>query len=81
MSEGPVCAWCDVNVREVRCMRDDEGTVTQQWTVCAYCGRTELRLQKLGHQTPIPKSESWDIEAHDDHDACDKPKGESAAVF
>jgi hypothetical protein len=56
----PVCAWCDVNVREVRCIRDDEGGVIQQWTVCAYCGRT--RLSKRGYQTPIPKSEPWDIE-------------------
>jgi len=52
--EGPVCAWCDVYAREVRCMHDDGGRVTQRWTVCAYCGRTELRLRKLGHQTPRP---------------------------
>jgi hypothetical protein len=24
-------------------------------TCCAYCGRTELRFGRLGHQTPIPK--------------------------
>ena len=59
--EGPVCACCDVNVREVRCMYDDEGRPFQTWTVCAYCGRTELRPRKLGRQTPIPKSEPWDI--------------------
>jgi hypothetical protein len=51
---GPVCAWCDVYARELRQMHDDEGRVIQVWTVCAYCGRTELRWQKLGRQTPIP---------------------------
>jgi hypothetical protein len=63
--KGPVCAWCDVYVRETRCMRDDEGRVIQEWTVCAFCGRTELRLQKLGRQTPIPKREPWRIEDND----------------
>jgi len=58
----PVCAWCDVYVRKVRCMYDDEGRPFQQWTVCAYCGRRELRLGKLGRQTPIPKCEPWRIE-------------------
>ena len=56
-TKGPVCAWCDVYVRTPRCMYDDEGRVMQEWTVCAYCGRSELRLRKLGHQTPIPKHE------------------------
>jgi hypothetical protein len=65
-----VCAWCDVDAREVRGRYDDDGRVIQQWTVCAYCGRTELRLRKLGRQTPVPKSESWDIES-----ACDLPEG------
>jgi hypothetical protein len=52
-AEGPVCAWCDVWAREVRQIREGD-RVIQEWTVCAYCGRTELRLQKLGRQTPIP---------------------------
>ena len=50
-----VCAWCDVYAREVCALRDDQGRPFQTWTCCAYCGRTELRLGKLGRQTPIPK--------------------------
>jgi hypothetical protein len=34
------------------------------WTVCAYCGRSELRFRKLGHQTPIPKDGGGDDCAH-----------------
>jgi hypothetical protein len=30
------------------------------WTACAYWGRTELRLGKLGRQTPIPKQAADD---------------------
>jgi hypothetical protein len=46
-----VCAWCDVYCR-VECENE-----FQSWTVCAYCGRSELRLSKLGRQTPLPKDD------------------------
>jgi len=49
-----VCAWCDVSNRVPCETRDENGVVIQTWTRCAYCGRTELRLGKFGHQTPIP---------------------------
>jgi hypothetical protein len=52
----PVCAWCDVYCRETRALYKD-GRPFLTWTACGYCGRTELRLRKLGHQTPIPKCE------------------------
>jgi hypothetical protein len=52
-----VCAWCDVYARVPCEMRDDRGRVIMTWAKCAYCGRTELRLGKLGRQTPIPKRE------------------------
>jgi hypothetical protein len=52
---GFVCAWCDVYNRELREVRDENGDLVQTWTVCAYCGRSELRLGRLGRQTPIPK--------------------------
>jgi hypothetical protein len=55
--EGPVCAYCDVWCRATYAQYDDEGRPFLTWTACAYCGRTELRLRKLGHQTPIPKCE------------------------
>jgi hypothetical protein len=47
-----VCAWCGVNCREQRNMRDEDGRVIQSWTVCAYCGRTELIFRKQGGQKP-----------------------------
>ena len=53
-----VCAWCDVNVRVPCNLRDNQGRIVSTYTCCAYCGRTELRFGKLGHQTPIPKDES-----------------------
>jgi hypothetical protein len=43
-----VCAWCDVYCRKER------GSEWSWHTVCAYCGRSELRFGKLGRQTPIP---------------------------
>ena len=49
-----VCAWCDVYCRVERVLRDDDGRVIQTSTVCAYCGRSELRFGKRGRQTPIP---------------------------
>jgi hypothetical protein len=49
-----VCAWCDVEDRVPRALRDENGRVFQTWTECARCGRTELRVGKLGRQTPIP---------------------------
>jgi hypothetical protein len=50
-----VCAWCDVYAR-VECNATDEnGIIISSWCVCAYCGRSELRFNKLGHQTPLPK--------------------------
>jgi hypothetical protein len=39
-----VCAKCGVYCREVRVQTGEEGRVFQQWTVCAYCGRSELRI-------------------------------------
>jgi hypothetical protein len=51
-----VCAWCDVYCRVERVMRDEQGREFLRDTCCAYCGRTELRIGKLGHQTPIPKA-------------------------
>jgi len=54
MTKEWVCAWCDVDNRVPCERRDEKGVVVQTWTECAYCGRTELRLGKLGHQTPIP---------------------------
>jgi hypothetical protein len=52
-----VCAWCDVYARVEREYRVDydDGPHTISYTVCAYCGRTELRRGKLGRQTPIPE--------------------------
>jgi hypothetical protein len=55
-----VCAWCDVDARVEREMRDANGVVFQTWTVCAYCGRSELRLGKLGRRTPIPQKATDD---------------------
>jgi hypothetical protein len=53
--DGPVCAWCDVYCRVERVRHDEEtGKETMRYCVCVYCGRTELRLRKLGRQTPIP---------------------------
>jgi hypothetical protein len=49
-----VCAWCDVWCRVERIQRDAQGREIVRGTACAYCGRTELRLGKLGRQTPIP---------------------------
>jgi len=49
-----VCAWCDVYNRVPCEMRDENGVVYQTSTKCAYCGRSELRLGRLGRQTPIP---------------------------
>ena len=49
-----VCAWCDVWCRVQRNQYDDQGRAIVCGTACAYCGRTELRLGKLGRQTPIP---------------------------
>ena len=52
-----VCAWCDVYARVEREYRLDldDGPHTISSTVCAYCGRSELRFGTLGRQTPIPK--------------------------
>ena len=51
-----VCAWCDVYAREHReYVVEDNGPHTISYTICAYCGRSELRPEKLGRQTPIPK--------------------------
>jgi hypothetical protein len=49
-----VCAWCDVYNRIERVHRDEDGREFMRDTVCAYCGRTELRFGRLGRQTPIP---------------------------
>jgi hypothetical protein len=49
-----VCAWCDVYCRVERVQHDEQGCEFMRWACCAYCGRTELRLGKLGRQTPIP---------------------------
>jgi len=49
-----VCAWCDVNCRVEQVQCDDEGREIMRSTYCAYCGHSELRLGKLGRQTPIP---------------------------
>jgi hypothetical protein len=54
-TDGPVCAWCDVYNRVERNTHDEHGRVICSWTVCAYCGRTELNMSKQGRQTPIPK--------------------------
>jgi hypothetical protein len=50
-----VCAWCDVYARAPYAQYDDQGRPFIEWMACAYCGRTELRLGKLGRQTPIPQ--------------------------
>jgi hypothetical protein len=47
--DGMVCAWCDVYCRE------EVWSPLSSHTVCAYCGRSELRFGKRGRQTPIPK--------------------------
>ena len=49
-----VCAWCDVYCRVERVQHDEAGREIIRDSVCAYCGRTELRFA-LGRQTPIPK--------------------------
>jgi hypothetical protein len=49
-----VCAWCDVNCRVEQVQRDEEGREFMRSTVCAYCGRGELRFGKRGRRTPIP---------------------------
>jgi hypothetical protein len=49
-----VCAWCDVYCRVERVQHDEAGREIFRDSVCAYCGRTELRFA-LGRQTPIPK--------------------------
>ncbi len=49
-----VCAWCDVWSRVERNQYDDDGRAVVCGTVCAYCGRSEIRFGKLGRQTPIP---------------------------
>jgi hypothetical protein len=49
-----VCARCDVSCREECSLRDKKGKIIQRWTRCSYCGRTELRIGKLGHPTPVP---------------------------
>jgi len=53
-----VCAWCDVYCRVERVHTDAAGEVIMHDTVCAYCGRSELRFSKLGRQTPIPKDDA-----------------------
>jgi hypothetical protein len=55
-----VCAYCDVYARVPCDTRDDQGRIHVSWTACAYCGRTELRLGKLGRQTPPPRDE-WPL--------------------
>jgi len=50
-----VCAWCDVYCREEQHTYDDAGRLISTDTVCAYCGRSELRFGKLGRQTPLPE--------------------------
>jgi hypothetical protein len=50
-----VCAWCDVYCRVERVHHDEAGREIMRDSVCAYCGRTELRFDRLGRQTPIPK--------------------------
>jgi hypothetical protein len=54
--EGPVCAWCNVYCRATLSHYDEDGRPFLTWTACAHCRRTELRLRRLGHQTPIPES-------------------------
>ena len=57
-----VCAWCDVYCRTKRNTRDESGAIICASTFCAYCGRTELRFGKLGHQTPIPDDKpAWRV--------------------
>jgi hypothetical protein len=59
-----VCAWCDIYCRTECNTRDESGAIVYAWTCCAYCGRTELRFGRLGHQTPIPNNKpDWRIEA------------------
>jgi hypothetical protein len=50
-----VCAWCDVYCRVERAQHDEAGREIMRDSVCAYCGRTELRFARLGRQTPILK--------------------------
>jgi len=51
---GLVCAWCDVYNRVECDTRDEHDRVVCSWTVCAYCGRSELG-PKRGRTTPVPK--------------------------
>ena len=37
-----VCARCDVYCREERRTVNEEAMIDVSWTVCAYCGRSEL---------------------------------------
>ena len=57
---GLVCAWCDVYCRVERVQVDENGKEFMCDICCAYCGRTELRLGKLGRQTPIPERKPID---------------------
>jgi hypothetical protein len=54
-----VCAWCDVYCRVERVHTDaTTGEIVMHDTVCAYCGRGELRVGKLGRQTPLPEDDA-----------------------
>jgi hypothetical protein len=44
--------WCDGYCR----WHDEREREIMRYSCCAYCGRTELRLGKLWHKTPIPKA-------------------------
>jgi predicted DNA-binding transcriptional regulator AlpA len=51
-----VCAWCDVYDRIECGSQGDDFDVA--WTKCRLCGRTELRWEKLGRQTPVPQDDA-----------------------
>lgn len=40
-----VCAKCGVYCRKLHALYDEDGNVFQTSTVCAYCGRSELRFK------------------------------------
>ena len=55
-----VCAKCGSDYRQPRAQYDNEGRPFLTWTVCAYCGRSELSLDGKKDE---PQGKVWDIDA------------------
>jgi hypothetical protein len=51
-----VCAWCDVYCREERRTVNEEAMIDVSWTVCAYCGRSELEPEPEQPDQPNVRS-------------------------